>query len=1318
MKQLNRSSGGRSSATSLGLSLLGAFLLGTALTVGLTACGGGSSGTGDIRANSDNVQLQRIDFGRLVDVYSYQRIDPRRADRRDRFNRRLELFRSNVVISPSIETQPLFDAGGQEIPTANFEYRPFDVQTGHEELVILWDNREGTVEAEKFQTALNQATSGLLELASAYRGQNTSTRPIPVVPRNAAFKLQFNAPLNVDNNFFLINPSAIQLLEFRGDPNVVSPVDAFRALAYRIVVNGDTLILDTTILGGETGGPQTSGMPSSVDNITANIRLAIPSGGQVGANFNLQPDPVAKLNDVDSFGRASVIRDFRSGNVNDGRFGTLSDSEAPMIIANLDMGIMNVDPVNSEITLNKRFHAVPVRGRYPFTEGSLSPVTGLPNGPGGVPTSLALRAGDLLTQMVEVQLQNGTTEVVRLRAEILQNSDVGTVRDDPAFPSLGHAIDGTQGEFLPTVRVRVATVQPGVASDGTRVSFQQSPDPLAHPEGQQCIVRAFYYEQVPFLDNSGVVSDATRRAEYLHVDPRPPLLINNVPVTPGTHIDPLASVSIAFSEPIDMEKVDFTRNLVITNSTITSSNFIDMMGRPKVATLSVVPSRLSDQAGDGSALQLAPNFGHHHVNGTAESYWFHAMLGTSGLTDLAGNGIAIYGLANPPTLNFSVNYTLDPDVSDNLICWSVHRFEDPDEDGTPPGSIDMFGQFRIQNGRLYSAETVRLSRTADNQNLGGISRILRGECFDPANGQLVPANPPSGGVLYWWPQVFFVNPLPPQVFLPPGAPQNVGHVVEPHQPRGSRMMMRYLEDDFSLSYRQPAEYMLDVEQLYWSPFNDDNVLYDVFDRYTMALSHSDKRPDHHFELVLDPNTGAFVCRFFCAGVSSGLSQTFSDNVLQGSSQKVVFEDKRYTINPNSAFRAPTGTKFVPYPQFDHTYTWRDSRLVTMQNGQVVGLGGARDPLAPPPNDDITANIDSPWIQDIPNATWRAAGGSVWVMDVNSDIAPFGANAGDSFGGDFIGTRRRDHDPIALPLLVDFRVFPDGTANGFASGANGFQMAAIGKPIQGYYNGVGVGCAQRQPWPWTRIHSTGGLDPNTNQNITVDPANELVARGGWLKDAGLGDPIQGLFLAPPGDSMINWAQIDLVRKVSSVTFGFIDTLQPNRQNIGAASAGSWPGLANLNGFPDAAALGGGALRISDLIAVMDPPIALQPAGTSVVLELRGADSFANPNIYDKLGTNGDRLRTRGNLLNANYACEAYRYSTNNSGPNGDTARVAAQGLTPYVTLDRLDDIRNPVTGLLPRYLNMRLVMTNNVAVTPAISPSLRSLSLVYRVQSPP
>ncbi len=91
--------------------------------------------------------------------------------------------------------------------------------------------------------------------------------------------------------------------------------------------------------------------------------------------------------------------------------------------------------------------------------------------------------------------------------------------------------------------------------------------------------------------------------------------------------------------------------------------------------------------------------------------------------------------------------------------------------------------------------------------------------------------------------------------------------------------------------------------------------------------------------------------------------------------------------------------------------------------------------------------------------------------------------------------------------------------------------------------------------------------------------------------------------------------------------------------------------------------------------------------------------------------------RGNLLNPNYACEAYRYSTANVAP-ANIARVQAQGLTRYVTEDQLALIRNPATNLLPRFLNPRIVMVNNVSVSPSLSPSLRSMSIVYRMALAP
>jgi hypothetical protein len=252
-----------------------------------------------------------------------------------------------------------------------------------------------------------------------------------------------------------------------------------------------------------------------------------------------------------------------------------------------------------------------------------------------------------------------------------------------------------------------------------------------------------------------------------------------------------------------------------------------------------------------------------------------------------------------------------------------------------------------------------------------------------------------------------------------------------------------------------------------------------------------------------------------------------------------------------------------------------------------------------------------------------------------------------------------------------------------------------------------------------VHASGGFDLISGAPILIDPANQLQAQANIVKDAGAlaygGSAQTALFTAPPGDGMLNWARADFVRKVSTMTFGFFDSLQPQRARLVETTGTALP---EQPGFPDLLALpAGSGLRISDLVVQTDPPQARQPAGTTVVVEIRGADSFTNsgtlynPSFAGTGITPSDLFDTRGNLLNPNYACEAYRYSTAN---NAGAPRIVASGLTRYVTEDQLALIRNPATQLLPRFLNMRIVMENNVNVTPALSPSLRSMSIVYRV----
>jgi len=1303
-------------------------LLPLAVVLATMASCGGPSNVGSLGANG-RTELLSVEVGRLVDVYAFQRIVPTVGDRRLRSNRRLELVAKNVVVNANIETQSLFDLAGNVVPSANYEYLPFDKSVGHEQLLILWDN-SSPEETQNFQAALASAQSGLTQLPPSYRGQNTASRPIPIVPRNAALRLKFNEKLTADPAFFLANPQAVQLLEFKGDPTVVSPVDAFRILPSRLIPSGDSLIIDTTILAGEGSGVGVStGLPVSVDSVTANIRIAMPVRGAVSRDFYVREDGITELNGVDSSGQSSIIRDFRSGNLADGGAGRLREPEAPMIVGSLSMGILDVNQATNVIKINKRNAFVPVRGRYPFVDGPLTAGTSIadriPGGPLSVPTVRPLRQGDLITQDVTVSV-DGVLETVSLRAEILENLDVNSAAgtSDIGRP-LSNPADPEQGRLSAQVSVRVATVFAGRDSKGKPVRFRETAfgETVVQPQGQDCTLRALYYESVPFADGGGAVSDANYKELFLRIDPRP--------VQAAVDVAPNSSVALEFTKPMDLDQVDNSNNLLITSRGVAlganPESFVQQMTDPKRAKARLVATRLTDQAGDGTVLRLQAPMGFSHVQGTGEYYSIHVRSGSSGVTDLAGNQLQLFDDPTNPKGSWSVDFRLAISAATNRVGWFNLRFESEDEDGTRPGSADIFGQYRLENGRLIAASGLRTSRSADSQNLSGISRIRRGECWDtvtslqavptPATAPVDANGAPHPGLLYWEPKMI-------STIAPPNVPnvyeynnilsQPVGRVIEPLKPQGARMQMRYIEDDFSLSYTAPGDFTLDVEQLYWSPFSDEPVLYDVFDRFTMSLAHSKRRPDVRFVVVpgqiippVPPATQPTIvppqCRFVCATVSSALSEVFSDNVLEGTAAVPVFQDKVYAINPNSAFRTVDNVKYVPFPRFDRSYTWRDSRLVTVDSsGNVIGLGGALQPNALE-NDDNTAEVDSPWItSEIPQA-FLESGGSIWVRDA----------------GDFRGAAQRDHDPIALPLLVDFKMFADGAANGVAGGLNGFQVAMLGSPPigfpnqggsgGGYFDALGAGCGNRPPWPATRSYAAGGFDPQVpGAQIYIDPANQLQAQPSSAKDAGMGAQANALFTAPSRDGMLNWARADFVRKVSTMTFGFFDTLQPQRGDYDNGAGGFTPDP----GFPNLFAQDPN-LRVTDLLIQLDPPQARQPAGTTVVAELRGAETFGNADVlYNPSTLAGDAFATRGNLLNPNYACEAYRYSTSNQ--DDGTPRVPATRLTRYVTEDQLSQLRDPATNLLPRFLNLRLTMTNNVSVTPALSPSLRSLSIVYRV----
>ncbi|MBI5853268.1 MAG: hypothetical protein HZB39_19850 [Planctomycetes bacterium] len=1313
-----------------------------ALGLSVAACGGGKGG-GGTGPQTQGAKLLAAYYGRLVDLYAFRRIDPAVADRRVTSNREPVLITRNIVISPQIETEALVDSVGNVRPGASFRFMPFDVTVGHEELLILWDDLN---EKPAFDEAMGRARSGLIEVSPAYRDQNILTNPIPVMPRNAALELRFDRNLGLTNDFFVVNPSAIQILRFRDDPNVVPAPVAFEPATVRLLTDGgSTIIVDTTLIGGETSlSRTTSGLAQSLDSVTANYRVAIPTSGIASRSFSVRPDSVAQLNGVDANGDPAAIRDFRSGNIGDGRVGALEDFERPQIITQKRVGITAIDASQRVLTLTKRGANVAVRGRLPFVDGIVDRNTSLPKGPSDVPTvdengtPLPLPAGDFVVQDV---ISPVTGERVRIRAEVLQVLEVGTIEGDGNFAGPGLTVTGTDGGELPTINVRVSTVQ-GSDSRGNRVTFEAAVNGGA---GADCDVTVRYYEFLRYSQNAGAgsVTDADRRAEFALVDPEP----GNPGA--GTGVQPDATFGFRFSEPMDVQAVSPLDNFVLANQECHVGVFPAVLASAKSASLNFVFSRLIDRRGDGTLLELAPPAGLFHQQGQTEQYWVHVDVASNGVRDLAGNRLDLFDRRTPGTItvggnsvevplrNFSQRFDLEPTSADNWVGSRVFRFAAADEDGTRPGSIDFFGQFQLDNGSLRAASVTRRSRTADGANLGSIERWNRGECVAPevpaqVGPPPVPRVPPQSfrpgspsygnGVLYRTPSMNTVQPGPPLIFQPPQGPQPFGGIVEPHTAFGARVQMTYREDDFGMSHSDVGDLNIDVEQMHWAPWADSVVLYDSFDRYTMKMSHSKKRPDLLFKKVISPMGD--TCGLDCGSLFSGITTNFADNVLENSTSTEVIKDQSYVINPNSAFRAASTIKYVPYPTFRRTYTWRDSRIVTWDraNDRAVGLGGSLNAVDAPPLRSTTASCSSPWVRDNPDTALLYIGGNRagWLYDtLVRDV------------GDFNGNRTRDHDPIALPLLIDVSVWPDDT-RAVANAGNLFHIAYVGpmwSPINpgGYYNaggGITTIPAPAGPdpyscsgidWPFFRVYSFGGPDPNNPSIFTrLDPDRALTAQGGVIKDLGLGDPIAGLYRTKPGDDHVPWAQIDLVRKVSIVTFGFFDTLQPNRHDL-ATQNPALPALPATTGRPNLSTLAGGDVRVQDIMAILDPPPAQQPGGTRIDVEYRGLRTLTRPDPYDPI-TN-DAVDARRNLLNPNYACDAYRYAMTN--PSSDTAegttpRVVAQGLTPYVKEGELDTIRDPANLLLPRYMNFRLVMENNIASNPTQAPALRGMGLVFRI----
>ncbi|MEZ5989825.1 MAG: hypothetical protein R3F30_12015 [Planctomycetota bacterium] len=1240
-----------------------AFLraLGLAIALGSSlltvACDGGKSSDTATAKTADRAKIQYLEYGRMVDVFAYRRIDPKVPGRLDPRNRLPVLVERDVLINPAIIDEDPFASD-----TARFRFLPYDRQVGHRQLLVLFDDTDAD-EKTLFENAVESAKTGLVSVGDYAEFQVTSGNP-PLVPADAAIQITFDRPLGLDTEFFKAVPTAVQLLELVGDPELVSAGGAYRRLTVHVTSknNGKQLILDPEVSGFEAKDtiPNPWGLPPSQNTTSANIRVAIPTEGPATSQIKVAPDGLDELNSVDVNGNVAVIRDFRAGNGADPTNGNLPDVHAPTLVARKTMGLLEVDIAKREIVVNKRYADLVFRGRLPFVDGPIADFDKLPLGPRAVPQGRAFDSGDFIAQEL---VSPFTGETVRIQGEVLQNYDIPIGESDS---------DLAQGGGNPTVRLLLSTVS-ATDSRGNVMTMQGSGlDPL----GTECEAVVHYRDQIFLAGVNKDVGDAGRKAEFLRFTPAPPRLDGNRnPLPPNENISPQVQVVVEFSKPMSLASVRSDENVILANRT--GDEFSYIRDFPKVGTVAVEPTIPTDLRGDGMALNMSIPLGLLHRANQTESYYVHVQPRAGGPTDRSGQALDVFDDETEIDA-VTFGFKLDKDAGENLVGAIVRRFSSPDEDGTSEQDVlvDYFGQYQVLTGlgRMIGAPTNRFSKLADSSTLPNILRGDMGECKDP-NEPVTPPNAP--------PDTLYHGPL--MIVQPPNPPG--GWVIEPHIPQGSRVQHTYREDDFQLSHRLANDFELDVEQLYWTPWilrSPALLTYDVLDRYTMTLGTAEKRPDVRVLLNGDPpkceRDAAWMAR-------NGLTTSFEGNYLDNSTRVRVVANKVYRINPSEQFASASGVVMIGYPKFEKSYTWRDRRYVGYDpvKGVVMGLGGSALP-----NDsnvgDRTLDITTPWLPELDDKGDP--------ISVNPQHLNFGSGYSNIQADDFKGTLTQDHNPIALPLLVDIQVWPDDTQNGLATGDNMFMLAGFNapqpSPEAGFFNNT---------IPWARVQSSGGFDLKNNE-VLVDPGNAKVANGGWLQNN-----VFGRFQAPAGDGMMYWAQADFVRKLSVVTAGYVDTLTPNKNEMTPITG--WSGASyGRTGYPDFSSISSGALRPSDLTVLTQPSFQDLPGGTSINIEFRGSESFdKDDTVYRPIDK--ETATNRGNLLSPDFAEEQYRYLVSN--------RVTSVGLTSYV--DKIDKLVSEKKATAPRFLNWRMTFLNNTQVTPARVPYLDFFAVKYRLRAP-
>lgn len=1296
------------------------LLLGLALVgLGLAGACSGKHGSTDTPAAGTKLILERVTFGRLVDVYGLQA---------DEAGEAIALFRRDVVIGGDIEDQrpPESDVSDAEIL---FDFFGNDPDTLQPRLLI-----PRRLDSEQFRAAFAQLDDNLREVTPKRTGEGSPGDPFSVVPRNAALRLQMSDALPIGDDFFverdaagmvtgLRNTEAVQLLRIVGD---VDQPNAFVPLAVRVVVQQDALILDPVLLGNEGLQYQTTnipeGLPESADQVGGNIRIALALDGPLAL-----PGMRAAERDLtgkNNRGFAAVVRDFRSGNANDDSFelagGFVRDSLPLRLVTEIPMYLERVEAVTGstqEVTLWK----------------------------GGAVHEID--RGDVLRFLGDDGATVfGSSEVV-----------VDPV-DDAGAPAVAH------------VRVRIRRI-PGLDTLDPR-HRPGYPEPQAERE-------AWLLANAPLVF---CVAEFTAGGEEPRDDPRnfvrfspSPLPLGGIQPPPDEFVSPFAGAVVHFNKPVNLATVRWADTFFFAMRDLTSAANIETFqqtlrnaggglgiepssfGVAKYRTPWLIAARVFDEDGSRTTLRLQPATGFYLDDtmrnppaGADHRYFLHLIADSpdGGIRDLAGNRLDLRGTTAQRANSVVIPFTLDtrangnePMFPDNLTVSIVRRFAARDEDANPsyfrpeevpaPGQSqpaaaypleDVFGAAVYVDGRLQARPTTRSRIVVDNFSQSGAVQ-------QPPPG--LPQSP-----LAWCPQtVFHIDPTQTENQRAANTANNLVQVPiqNPLNPFGARLQTLWREIDMSLSRTDPFDFNLDIEGMYWAPWIGTDLQYDRFDDVSLWLGHSEYRPapcvGDFSALPSLPNSGLRPA--FAGNYLANPKPTGSGNEIESAAPKrQCYENAQLLISSALVIQPGGQNRFLPLPTFQKPYfVFRDETVA--EQGGNAGIGSD---LTPSPGNPSTTSyapyIVSPFAQGQGRRRLDlgAAGGIATVSSYWNDAPNFRLDAqatADPFTGGLVGA-------IALPLLADFWTTCDRSdlplEDPFvASGLNGWQTAVT---------------VQSNLRPNFRVFSGGRPAGAPQGGLCVSSGDPgwTIAAGGWAP--GL-TPTAPWVVTPndpqKGDNTLYWIMLDVLRRQTVITSGFVDLLDPHRVPTGFADPRLGPFyLQNgVNVSP--------ANVLPVFVHEFDPPLSRLPGGTSLVAQFRGASNvdpspwywnawINTPNVLFPAATltnplysaamRQDLRPTAANFpLDPFKAGDAHIRKWDTRGGRNNWTYLYNRTVTRYVEdandlmapdfADQYSAPGDPFTPHNIRYVNWRFLMGNNTEVTPPVAPQIDTFALSYR-----